>query len=331
MPSLLFRFERLLEHARGHRPRAVLIILTVTLFVAAAGCIGGPRRLPHDPASLPYAFRHAAADSYTPMALYVADFDGDGVDEQVRFVCGNDNTSYWDIDELNEFKGDRNLHTGRVPDHGTVSGVVDVTGDGVPEVVWYEQDESSCTAFLHVTQVDLGESAEVRELALVTLQYDDSARRASDWYTTAVLLHAFDLDGNGTLESLACAMNTGVARSPRGIWLVDWETRRVVWRRDTAGTATGGHAALDINGDGAPEIVTGLEAPGNGVTAGEWRDDVAYLAVIRLDGSVAWWRELAGYSSTIALAAGDLDGDGDIEVVTGVREQPAGEIGRAHV
>ena len=113
-------------------------------------------------------------------------------------------------------------------------------------------------------------------------------------------------------------MVTGVARAPRGIWLLNWETGSIVWRCPTAGTPTGGRAVADIDGDGAPEFVVGIESPGNGVTVGEWHDDAAYLDAFELDGRVLWWREVGGYSAEIALDVGDLDGDGLLEIVTGV-------------
>jgi signal transduction histidine kinase len=313
-PSL--RSERAEEQSSRRRFR--LTVLALALCVASAGCVGGPRRLPSDPGRLRYVFSDAAPGGRTPVAVLVADFDADGADEMVRFVHGEDRSSYLDISDLTE---DRcyNLLTIHTQGWGEVCGLPDVTGDGVPEMVSYEQEGGTRQGTLTVSQVTMrGPSASLRHLGAVDLAYTEPVSPGGDWITSVFLLDSFDLDGNGTRESLACLVVTGMARQPRGIWLVNWETGEVVWRSPTAGTPTGGRAAADVDDDGAPELVVGLESPGNGVTEGEWSDTLAYVAVFELDGSVRWWRKIGGYSAEVALAVGDLDGNGATEVVTAV-------------
>ncbi|MBM3307482.1 MAG: hypothetical protein FJY74_04070 [Candidatus Eisenbacteria bacterium] len=196
--------------------------------------------------------------SYTPVVVFATDFDGDGVDEELRFVRGLDHSSYWDIGAPAEH-GSYNLHTTRPRGAGTICGVTDLTGDGVPEVVWYEQQVGVRAASVVVTEVVRCDStAVVRDLARIAFEYDEPVSPRGDWVTDVFLLGAFDLDGNGTREALACAMVTGAARSPRGVWLVNWETGEIPWRRPAAGTPTGGRAIADVDGDGTPEIVTGV-------------------------------------------------------------------------
>ncbi len=250
--------------------------------------------------------------------MLAADFDRDGVDEMVRFVHGEDSSSYLDINELTEERC-YNLLTVHTHGGGGVCGLSDVTGDGVPEVVWYEQEGGTRRGTVTVSQITAsGPSAERRDLGSVDLIYTDPSSVRGDWITTIYLLDSFDLDCNGTRESLGCCVVTGFATRPRGIWLVNWETGEVVWRTPTAGTPTGYRAVADVDGDGVPELVIGLESPGNGVTEGEWSDTLAYVAVLELDGSVRWWQEIGGFSADVALAVGDLDGDGALEVTTAV-------------
>lgn len=308
------------ERAREQTPRRrfALTILTLALCAVSSGCIGGPRRLPSDPGRLRYVFAHAVPTGGTPELVFVADFNRDGVDEQVRFVYGEDRSSYLDLSELTE---DRcyNLLTIHTHGWGEVCGLSDVTGDGIPEIVWYEQEGGTRRGTLTVSQLSVrGPSASRRDLGTVNLAYTEPVSVRGDWITSVFLLDSFDLDGNGTRESLACLVITGMARQPRGIWLVNWETGEVVWRSPTAGTPTGGRVVADVDRDGAPELVVGIQSPGNHVTVGEWSDTLAYLAVFELDGSVLWWQEVGGYSSEVAVAVSDLDGDGAVEIVTAV-------------
>ena len=303
------------------RPRPGLLP-TLTLLalcaVVVVGCGDGPRRVPSNPDWLRYRFSTAAPMGPAPQAALAADFDGDGVDEMVRFVHGLDRSSYVDWNEPAE---DRiyTLHTNRTHGFGEVCGITDLTGDGTPEVVWYEQEGGTRRGTLVVDEVvKRGRTLTTRALSTMDLVYTDPVGSKGDWITSVFLIGAFDLDGNGTRESLVCPVVTGVALAPRGIWLLNWETREIVWRCPTAGTATGGKAVADVDGDGTPEIVVGLESPGNRVTVGDWSDTLSYVAVFELDGTVLWWREIGGYSSDVKLDAGDLDGDGSLEVVTAV-------------
>lgn len=71
-----------------------------------------------------------------------------------------------------------------------------------------------------------------------------------------------------------------------------------------------------MDGDGIEEIIIGTESPGNGTHAGSWNDSQAYVIVVNLGGEVLWWRELAGFSAQVDLIVDDLDGDGELEVLT---------------
>jgi signal transduction histidine kinase len=281
--------------------------------------------LPHDPGSLPYAFRDAAPTGHAPVSVLAGDLDGDGVDEQVRFVHGEDLSSYLDVSQLAE---DRAypvviINTSR---GGDLSGLCDVTGDGLPEVIWYEQPPETRRATLTVSQVCIeGGGAERRDLARVDVELGPSGSGKAHWNTTMFVVGAFDLDGNGTRESLACSMVAGHSRQPRGIWLLNWETGEVVWRRPTAGTVTGGWTVTDADVDGAPEIVGCVQSPGNVVAVGAWSDSVAYVMAFELDGSVRWWQRIGGSYCETSVAAVDLDRDGTVEVATSTASHARGD------
>src|SRR5512136_62505 len=145
-PTILRRTHTMpsFSHARSH-PRPMILGFSLQMAVlAVAVCIvatatdaAAVRRLTTDPGRLKYVFRNASATGPPPRSVLVADFDRDGIDEQVRFTQSVNGPSYIDVAKVAESQRFA-LLTINILTRGELSGIADVTGDGIPEIVWFE-------------------------------------------------------------------------------------------------------------------------------------------------------------------------------------------------
>lgn len=176
-----------------------------------------------------------------------------------------------------------------VPTSNQVMGmpvVIDLTGDGVPEVVFGTFLGGDYTSGGVLRAVN---GADGRELFAVTTP---SIRAAGT-------LAAGDLDRDGHPEILAV---DGSAISFGGHLLAFAHDGTFLWQspRIPGSVGFGGAALADLDGDGTPEIVVGS-------------------TVLNADGTLRWsgaYGRGASYAGPLSLVA-DLDGDGRPEVVAG--------------
>ncbi|MEM8706716.1 MAG: FG-GAP-like repeat-containing protein, partial [Actinomycetota bacterium] len=141
----------------------------------------------------------------------------------------------------------------------------------------------------------------------------------------------FDIDGDGRQEIFI-----GGDSSPGGIFdhtggvmrALDWSGNTVIelWNRTPNESVQGSPAIGDINNDGRPEVIvtTGeywhvtCNAGSPDCSPGYATDHSKVLAYHLDDGStVPGWPVDTGDTITASPALGDLDGDGDLEVVVG--------------
>jgi len=161
-----------------------------------------------------------------------------------------------------------------------------------------------------------GASAELVELYSLALDTEGRLLPDGQWGGNIALLGSFDLNADGRTDAMALGAIAGITLRPREVMLWNLGSGQIEWRLPTGATPTGGSAIIDVDGDARKDLLLGLGAPGNGVEAGAWDDGHSYVIAVNVEGDTLWSRQLGGYSSSVELAADDLDGDGTIEVVT---------------
>lgn len=304
-------------------------VLVATL-LSAASLGARVRVLPENPRALHHVFERSSPPEVAPISFEPVDFDGDGFDELVT-VSVSEMGDHWDIMVCRVTEAGRICLLSRTFFRPVgLAGAVDVDGDGTGEIVlWRQTDRDELR--VDVLRVSVG-SPSRRPAALIdtlgsVLVEDvrDALLPNGIWRGEVDLLDAVDLDGDGTREGLVLMASARIRGSPRGVWLADWDDEAVDWRLETGATPSGGAVLADLDGDGADEIAVGLESPGNMVRAGDWDDGRSYVVALELDGTVLWYRELGGTYGTVAVAVGDLDADGSLEVATGIGGRPEGD------
>ncbi len=310
------------RHARGRHTllrgaTLVMVVAVAIILVATIRSRQTVHTLPEKFDYLPYRFAQASPFDSARLQVHAADLDRDSIDEVIalsknrrhdeRFigVAFIEESQRYTITQMN------------MSSACELMGVLDLTGDGQHELVWSEQRPEGVVEFAVTAFDTIAVDSGRHQIGSVLWDATGSLMEDGVWGGGGYVISAFDLDGNGTRETLLAGVSTGILRTPRGLWLMNWESGTITGTRETAATIADG-VVIDIDGDGDDEIVIGLESPGNGAISDPFDDGHAYIAVFEKDLSLKWWRELAGYSALVSYVVADLDGDGTMEIATGV-------------
>lgn len=123
----------------------------------------------------------------------------------------------------------------------------------------------------------------------------------------------------GTRMALILVRKVGFDLDGRSVLAVDPTTGRSFWEYTTGAQFTPPQSALrDLDQDGTPEIILTSTSPCNlaGRKINGFGDDRPYLIVLGSDGTPVWHRQLMTIPGSVNLSTGDLDADGQLEVIT---------------
>jgi signal transduction histidine kinase len=304
----------LLAHLPCRRRPGATVAL-VCLSVLLTSCGDGPRSLPASGDRLRYELPIAIRAAHYRGSVQVADLDGDGVDEAVKYDASFGGAAFLSVARIqgNQFYA---LMTRHLLSSGAVCGFTEITGDDAPELIWWWQTSRDEVRIFASEVVVEGASADLVAVASLTLDTEGRLLPDGQWGANIILLGSFDRNGDGRTDAMALGATAGITLRPREVMFWDLESGQVEWRLPTGATPTGGSAIIDVDGDARADLLLGLGAPGNGAEVGPWNDGHSYVITVTVEGDTLWSQQLGGYSSNVELAADDLDGDGTIEVVT---------------
>jgi len=275
--------------------------------------------LPDDPAGLPYVLEKFSAKSDGALDCEFADLDGDGVDEMVT-VHAAPAAAYYYIG-IRRIREDNILIMKQwiQPWLHRLSGVDDVDGDGLPEILITTQVGTEWGE-IRVLDVEIaGDTATVDTLRTaepIRVPLPPTLISGVLWDGRLMTHDLADLDGDGFRETLTFSSRAGVAKGPRGIGRGNLKTGELLWFARFAGVPDELACVADLDGDGEHEYVASFNSPCNGVMVGDMTDSEAFVGAVDGDGTVMWKHRVAGRSASGWPYCGDVTGDGRIEVVT---------------
>lgn len=250
----------------------------------------------HSPASPPSSFHAYPAGFLGGVRVAAGDINGDGIPDIITGAGAGSTGGH-----VRVFDGQSGGQLNSFFAYGGFSGGVhvasgDVTGDGYADIV---TGAGAGAPGGHVKVFDGATGAQVQSFL------------SFDGFSGGVRVAAGDIDGDGRADIIT---STGVGASGhvKVFSGLDGSLLRSFFAYDAAFQGGVYVAAGDVNGDGRADIVTG--------TGGDDTSDaLSHVKVFDgLTGDLySSFFAYGGFSGGVRVAAGDLDGDGLAEIVTG--------------
>lgn len=286
--------------AAGRGLAAIVLVASLLVLVWVFGAPPG-ERLPY---GLEPTVRHAWRDYLRGL---VADLDGDGCDEIAVVADGRCEVAVLGLRGRTVLeKGQINLDPEREGwDAWRVVECLDVDCDGASELLvsYVVHDSLRLRAYAFTGRV----------LCDRFVCHGDDLAREPWWDGKIQDAARVDLaDGSYGIVVAAAA---DYDLYPRGLVMFEGALGRELWRF-VGGAQIRRVLPVDVDGDGADEIVFGSSAPGNGAAAGGTTDWESHVGVVDGLGRTLWVESVGGASTDTYVAAVDLDGDGRDEVIS---------------
>ncbi|OGC42957.1 hypothetical protein A2Y85_02210 [candidate division WOR-3 bacterium RBG_13_43_14] len=124
---------------------------------------------------------------------------------------------------------------------------------------------------------------------------------------------ASDLNDDGN-QDLICLVGSNFSLQPRGILVYDHARNRELWHF-WMGVSPRDLHLLDIDRDGKEEIIISTTAVANGSSVNGFDDRNSYVICFDTRGAVKWSRIIGNTFTDAVTWVGDIDDDGNIEIV----------------
>jgi signal transduction histidine kinase len=109
-------------------------------------------------------------------------------------------------------------------------------------------------------------------------------------------------------------LNSGKDAAKRGIIAVEMKSEKIAWEY-LCGPQVTNYVIGDVDGDGRDEIAFGTYAPDNGAEYNGSKDDSSFVFLLDGDGRLRWRKPIGPYFTGGAVNIGDLNDDGQKDIV----------------
>jgi len=306
----------------------ISILLASCLFVAPGPICASPSSLDEIPEHLPFTLNHLSRynvayprNTWGQLPVTLLNMDQDPELEIIRskpsYILCEDYTSesyatHWQLNFPAEFHSPNETRAGF-----GVSNALDL-GTGKTMIVATGNTADAMNTRFWVIDAEAGEIISEFDMA-----GGPDTNQDGRWDGTYQVLGELDVPSeSGSRKALIVLCNTGFDLEKRGTYAVDPWTGEILWSF-RPGSLLNGHQCrvVDLDGDGNKEVLLASRSPHNlhGRKVNGFSDDRPYLFALGSDGSLLWSRELNAEPCATYLQCGDLDGDGDLEIVTTIQ------------
>ena len=260
-----------------------------------------------------FAGAYSGTNAYSDcFQLFSGDFNGDGWDDILTVSFPGKDAFWFENPRGGDSPWKRHTAYPSVDNESPV--LVDVTGDGTPELVFHTKVEEKGGACLGYASPDPGNPAAPWKFHPISAP--------GKWGRFQHGLGVGDVNGDGRTDLL---MVHGWWEQPESL---EGDPEWAFHAADFASNGAQMHVD-DVNGDGRADVVTAIEAHGHGLAWNEQKPDGSFVRH-PIMGKTAG--ESAGgvvFTQPHAVEMADIDGDGQRDIVTGKRyfaHGPKGDI-----
>jgi hypothetical protein len=254
----------------------------------------------------------ADSSGFRPSAMAAGDFDGDGVEELASNAPHG--LAIW------RWQGGRITQSSAISFLSPISGghlvsigaVSDLDGDGCPELLGTSMREDGRAWFLWTCRPA---ASAVSHLA--TLPAGPDRRADGVWDGTWYVVGTLPPGAAGERAAVLLICRTGFDWDTRCVLALDAGDGHELWRF-ACGPNPEWLVTADVDCDDRPEVILTGNSQDNmhGASLNGTTDDTAMLFLLDSRGRLRWSRPLGPFFVNTHLQVGDLDGDGEIEILT---------------